>query len=835
MATRPDRWSAVERVYHAALARPIKVRAAFLAETCAGNDELRREVESLLAQGVSAEGFLDRGAVAAAAPMVSETAVATLTSRRIGVYQVLAPLGAGGMGEVYRARDTKLGRDVAIKILPAAFTAEPTRLARFEREARTLAALNHPNIGAIYGLEYVDGIPALVLELVEGPTLAERLTKGPLPMAEALTIAREIAEGLEAAHEKGIIHRDLKPANIKVTPDGSVKVLDFGLAKIVTIDGPCEDLSQSPTVTVGGTQENTVLGTAAYMSPEQARGRPVDKRTDIWAFGCVLCELLTGRETFSGETIADILASILEREPDWSALPESTPPSIRRLLQRCLDKEPKRRLRDIGDARMEIEHAQQPAVAPLQPVRDAAVAVAVLPFVDMSPANDQEYLCEGMAEEIMNALVHIDGIRVASRTSAFRARQHGADLSAIARVLSIGYVLEGSVRTSGSRLRVTARLTNVANGYQLWSERFDRDMQDIFAVQDEIAAGVVEAVKVRLAVPHAVVPSRAQVKNLEAYGHFLRARHLRYTRSDHGGALRCFKQAIAIDPTHSPSWVGMAEVTTLSAGLYSLAPAREAYAEAKQALATAEHQQGESAEARYVAGMIAFGERDWPASERALLRALKIEPGNVRALCWQARFLVLMGRLDEARSVLECARAIDPLAPYPYATTGFCLLGEGCAAESLPFLEQALAFDGENSLALWTKGAALVALGRAEEGVALLERANTPAHRGGHIHATLGWALASAGRLDDARGVLNFLRARSLPAPPVIAEGWLHASLGDRDAAFEVFDRAAAESQAVMAFPRFPGFDPVRADPRFVAFLARLRLPQGADPTRDRL
>ena len=278
-----------------------------------------------------------------------------LTGRRIGVYQIQALLGAGGMGEVYRARDTKLGREVAIKILPTEFTRSPERLARFEREARMLAALNHPHVAAIYGVEEGEGLQAIVMELVEGDTLADRLLLGPVPIAEALAIARQIADALDAAHEKGIVHRDLKPANIKVTPGGVVKVLDFGLAKATASDGSTPDLTQSPTVTADGTREGVVLGTAAYMSPEQARGRPVDKRTDIWAFGCVVYEILTGRRPFARDTTSDTIAAILERDVDFTALPSTTPPAITRLLQRCLEKDARRRLRDIGDARVELE------------------------------------------------------------------------------------------------------------------------------------------------------------------------------------------------------------------------------------------------------------------------------------------------------------------------------------------------------------------------------------------------------------------------------------------------------------------------------------------------
>jgi serine/threonine protein kinase/Tol biopolymer transport system component len=354
-----ERWRRVEDLCERALALDSRERPAFLAEACGADEALRREVESLLANASKAERFLDPSALAAAAHVVVNPPIAALTGRRIGTYEFAGQLGVGGMGEVYRARDTKLGRDVAIKVLPPAFTADRDRLARFEREARVLASLNHPNVAAIYGLEQIGDVQALVLELVEGDTLAERIggrsSDRPIPIAEVLAIARQIADGLEAAHEKGIVHRDLKPANIKVTPTGTVKVLDFGLAKSGA--GSAPDLSQSPTITISGTRDGVLLGTAAYMSPEQARGQSVDKRADIWAFGCVLFEMLTGRITFPGATVSDHIAAILEREPDWSAVPASTPAAIQRLLRRCLEKDPNRRLHDIADARIEIDDA----------------------------------------------------------------------------------------------------------------------------------------------------------------------------------------------------------------------------------------------------------------------------------------------------------------------------------------------------------------------------------------------------------------------------------------------------------------------------------------------
>ena len=370
-----ERWPRVKALFQAAVERPAAERAAFLAAAAGDDEALRQEVEALLASDASGGSFLDRLPVASASvladplaalgasgnPTLSPAALAA--GRRVGPYEIVATLGAGGMGEVYRARDTKLHRDVALKVLPERFALDPDRSARFTREAHLLASLNHPNIAAIYGLEESSpstssgqaAITALVLELVDGPTLADRIALGPLSVGEALPIARQIAEALDAAHEKGIVHRDLKPANIKIARDGVVKVLDFGLAKVWD-GGPASDLAAAK-LTVTALDDQTVLGTPAYMSPEQARGQSLDRRTDIWSFGCVLYEMLTGRAPFDGGTTSDILAAILEREPDLTVLPGASPPPIRRLLRRCFEKDRTRRLADMADARLDIDDA----------------------------------------------------------------------------------------------------------------------------------------------------------------------------------------------------------------------------------------------------------------------------------------------------------------------------------------------------------------------------------------------------------------------------------------------------------------------------------------------
>jgi TolB-like protein/Flp pilus assembly protein TadD len=512
------------------------------------------------------------------------------------------------------------------------------------------------------------------------------------------------------------------------------------------------------------------------------------------------------------------LAELLRLKPEFAAV------ARQEIGKWYIDEQPLEEMLDgLRKAGLKLDETGSGSESKVPASERPKVAIAVLPFSDLSAAKDQEYLCEGMAEEIMNALVRVPGIRVASRTSAFRARQEGKDLAEIARALSVGHVLEGSIRAAGKRLRVTAQLTNVETGFQLWSERFDREAEDVFALQDDIARGVVEAVRARLTPGAAAVQARPQVGNVEAYRHYLRGRFLRYTKNDPGSAQRSFEQAVALDPSHAPSWVGLAETNALAA-MYGLASACKAYETAREALAAAASRQGESAEARFIEGMIAWAHRDWRAAEGVLSRAIDLRSDYVEAHCWLALLLADVGRVSEAMTHLERAREADPLAPYPYAMSGVALLTGGRAPEAEGFFEQALAFDKENTLVLWGSGLTQIALGRSAEGVAMLERATTPSHRGGFIHGALGWALARAGRMEDARAILDELRDRPASAPALVSEAWLLAELGDLDGAFAVLELAEAEYQGMLPLVGMPGFDRLRDDPRFAALVGRLGL-----------
>ncbi|MCL4846658.1 MAG: protein kinase [Acidobacteria bacterium] len=1171
------------------------------------------------------------------------------------------------MGEVYRATDTKLGREVALKVLPVAVAHDPDRLARFQREAKALAALDHPNIVTVFSVEEAGGVHFLTMQLVEGEPLDRLIPESGLPLERFVAVATALADALATAHEKGIVHRDLKPANVMVTPDGRVKVLDFGLAK----DLRAGDSIEATLTSTGHTQAGVVMGTPAYMSPEQVAGRPVDQRTDLFSLGVLLYEMASGARPFRGDSSAELASAILRDTPrPLGEIRTDLPTDLARLIRRCLEKDPRQRIqtaRDIvnelrqllphltsaggsvapvraatgpgsGAARADegfwvavlpfrhrgadpalealaeglsedvvtglsrfsylrviargstarltaeadvraagrelgaryvmegslrqagatlrvavqlvdattgvhlwaetytrpfhadaifdlqddlvsrivatvadmngvlcrsmseivflkagdeltpyeavlrgfgylarlhpddhaavrpaLERAvrQAPgyadawamlsdvyadefkqgfnetpgsldraleaarravAAAPasalahhmlaqahyfrrelpafriaaeraiaLNPMDaftagfmgiliaysgnwqrgcalaeramqlnphhpgwyrfaafhnayrqrdfhaaldlalavnmpgywathaalaavygqlgereaargatrellalrpdiaevareefrkwffeddlldleldglrkagieipeksdavaapgsvpsdrggtdtaaivspsprktpDATVAIAVLSFADMSPDRDQAYLCEGMAEEIMSALVSIDGIRVASRTSAFRAQRDGSDLSAIARALSVAYVLEGSVRTAGTRLRVTAQLTDVTSSFHVWSERFDREAADVFAVQDEIAAGVVEAVRARLGPGHRAVQARSHAANLEAYRAYLMGRYLRHSRNDHHGAMQAFEEAVGLDPSHAPSWVGLAEGAVLAA-LYGAVAAAAASAKAKNALSRAEHLQGESADALAVEGLAAFVERRWRDGETAFRRALELEPDNVRALVPFGQILGIWGAHDEAQAMLARAREADPLAALPHAATGVGLLLAGRRDEAQGYFDQALTYEPENTLALWGSCMALVALGQFDAGVGAAARAAAVTQRAPFFVGLLGWALASAGRSLEAWRALEQLRAHPAASRASVPEAWVLAALGDRDAAFGRLQVAEAEYQAFLAFAGLPAFDPLRDDPRFTALLERLGLP----------
>ena len=595
-----------------------------------------------------------------------------LSGTRIGNYEVVTPQGVGGMGEVYRARDTRLDRTVAIKSLPPVFATDPERLARFEREAKLLASLNHPNIAGIYGLEDVGGSPYLVLEFVEGETLAQRLSRGPLSARETLDVGGQIASAIEAAHARGIVHRDLKPGNVMLSTSGGVKVLDFGLAKGGAAEvGSNPDLSASPTMALSATGQGIILGTAPYMSPEQARGKVVDRRADIWAFGCLLFECLTGHPAFHGETVSDVIARILEREPDWGAIPASAPTRLGDLMRRCLTKDVAERPRDIGDLRRELGAIAQQMSS--SGARSGAAAelpsLAVLYFENLSSDSESEYFCAGITEDILTDLSKIKGLRVASRNAVARYRGAPADLPKVASDLGVRSVLEGSVRRAGDRVRITAQLINATNGFHLWAERYDRTLADVFAVQEEIAKSIADALRVALTPAESESLVKDRPDNVRAYDLYLRGRQRygSYTAEALREALELFQQAIAIDPDYALAWAGVADCYGQMLQYELVKDPEEATRLGLQAARRAVAINPRLAEAHKSEALVLRFTGDFAGSKAALMRALDANPRFGPALINLAVEAVSTADVAGTERFIRRALEIDPQDPF--ATT----------------------------------------------------------------------------------------------------------------------------------------------------------------------
>ncbi len=849
-----------------------------------------------------------------------------MIGRTIAHYRITAAIAAGGMGEVYLARDTKLQRDVALKILPAAFSRDLDRLARFEREAIVLASLNHPNIAQIFGIEESGDVRALAMELVPGQTLEEMLrgtsAAAPgLPVEEALSIARQMVDALDAAHEAGIVHRDLKPANVKVRDDGVVKVLDFGLASARPRDAAGREQSAAerdpmvsssptaiPTVNRGLTEAGYIMGTAAYMAPEQARGRAVDKRADIWAFGVVLYEMLTGRHLFAAETVSDTIVAVLTREPDLAALPSAVPANVRALLARCLERDPKRRLRDIGEARHLLEQTLQtpassagapapqalssapqalssapPAFSSSPPApssppepsaprvrveappprarrlrwRAAAVgaalaiaavilwqrrqappaergpiasqapgpaqSIAVLPFVNQSGSSDDEYFSDGMTDELASAFMKVPGLRVAARSSAFTFKGKPADAREVGARLHVASVLEGTVRRSGSKLRVTAQLVSTTDGLAIWSERYEREAKDVFKVQDDITAAIVAALRLTLGASAPAAGQTGRAENAEAHDLYLRGRFLMFKQTEDSlrKSLDYFEQALVKDPNYAPAYAGQAFAWAWLADL--VFPPREANPKGKAAALKALELDSSNVEARSVlAAILFFYDWDPAASEEASRRAIRDNPNSMDAHNFYALTLCAMKRWDEGLAETQRAIALDPLSPFPNWTRQYCLCLARRYDDVLAQHKKTAELDPNfYYLDSWA-GIAYREKKMYSESAAEYERIRQVT---GAPVAGQAVTFARMGKTAEARKILQEfldLSKRRYVSPDQMA--MICANLGEKDQAFAWLDKAYEARTGMMALLLTPSYDPIRADPRFTALLKKMRL-----------
>jgi TolB-like protein/predicted Ser/Thr protein kinase len=713
---------------------------------------------------------------------------------RLGPYEILAPLGAGGMGVVYKARDTRLDRTVAIKTL------DEKHMQRFEREARAIAALNHPHICALYDI----GPDYLVMEYIEGSPL-----KGPRPAAEAVRLALQIADALAAAHAKGITHRDLKPGNILVTAAG-IKLLDFGLAKF-------EPHPEAADSTVTQTQAGTVLGTAAYMSPEQASGTPADARSDIFSFGAVLYEALSGRRAFRGETALTTMAAVLHREPE----PLEAPAELVRIVTRCLRKAPAERFQSAAELRSALANVKI-APAAEQP------SIAVLPFANLSADKENEYFSDGLAEEILNALTQLPGLRVIARTSAFRFRGE-QDLREVGKALQVGAVLQGSVRRAGNRIRVSAQLINVSDESQLWSERYDRELRDVFDIQDEIAQAIVDKLKVKLGAKAGQPLVKRYTENPEAHSLYLKGNFYLYRMwsvDDMERARDYLEQAVALEPGYAPAWVLLTDYH-IARSVHAVAHPREELPKALEAARRAVAADETLAEAQAALAWHEAALRfDWTRGLDRFETALRLNPASARSHFWHGVTLCGLSRVEESVAAMRRAVDLDPLATlfHSYLANQYIWAGEYDRAADHG--RQALEIEPDYGMALAALGEAYSYLGRQEEGITLLEKARKVLPGDFWPTAFLGGAYIRAGRRSQGKELLAELeekRQRRYVSAASIAI--IASALSDTDRAVKLLDQAVEDLDPnLLHLAPSPYLKSLRADPRYQDILRRMIL-----------
>jgi len=799
---------------------------------------------------------------------------ASLTMRlsagaRIGPYEILAPLGAGGMGEVYRARDTRLARDVAAKVLPVAFSVDPDRLRRFQQEARAASALNHPNILTIYDVGEHGGAPYVVSEFLDGETLRERLAGAALPVRKAMDYGIQIAEGLAAAHEKGIVHRDLKPENLFVTKDGRMKILDFGLAKLVGAEAGSGARTDVPTVPAG-TEPGVVMGTVGYMSPEQVRGQAADQRSDIFAFGAILYEMLTGKRAFHGTSAADTMSAILKEEPEFAPTHPDVLPALEHIIRRCLEKSPEERFQSARDLAFALrETSISPVVGPsvVSPVsrsrpilwfaavgavvflallvaldvgglkerlfgggRPAPIrSLAVLPLENLSRDPGEEYFADGMTEALIADLARIGAIRVISRTSVMRYKGTRRPLPDIARELGVDAVVEGSVLRSGDRVRITAQLIEAQTDRHLWAESYERDAHDVLALQREIARSIAAAIRIKLTEETQARFSARSPVDPEAHREYLQGRFHWNKRTEAAlrRAIRHFERATEIDPSFALAYAGLGDCyVLLPAGGMGASPPREALPRAHAAATKALEIDDGLAEAHATLAYERLYVWDWKASEHEFRRAIELNPSYATAHFWFAAHLAARGRLEDALTHARLAQSLDPVSPIIAAGVAWMHhLARDFDAESEQ-ARRALELDPNFAIGHLRLSLGLAHRARYPEAIGAMRSAVTLSDDSPNLLAALGYISALAGETGAARDSIGMLeglsRNRYVSAYDVAL---VHLGLGGKEEALRWLEKAYGERAWGLTFLKVePALDPLRDDPRFQDLLRRIGL-----------
>ncbi len=749
-----------------------------------------------------------------------------MIGKTISHYRILDKLGEGGMGVVYKAEDIKLKRTVALKFLPPQAVGNQEQRIQLFKEAQAAASLDHPNICTIHEIEEVEGQAFIAMGYIQGQSLKDRILSSPLRLDEAVNIAIQIAEGLKEAHEKGIIHRDIKSANIMMTDKGQVKIMDFGLAKLA------KDIHL--------TSIDRTVGTAAYMSPEQCRGDKVDHRTDIWSLGIVLYEMLTGQFPFKGEYEQAVIYSILNEEPgSITSLRPDVPTEMERIVKKALEKDADSRYQMTSEIITDLKKLKKKFETDISKDKGASEkhqpSIAVLPFTNLSGDKEQEFFCDGMAEEIINALAHVEGLRVVARTSAFSFRGQETDIREIGRKLSVENLLEGSVRKAGNRVRITAQLINVADGYHLWSEKYDRDIgdlccpEDIFGIQDEISLAIVDNLKVKLLGDEKKALVRRSTENLEAYNLYLKGRYHWNKRTPEGlnKAIGHFNEAIEMEPLYALAYTGLADCYTMLVQARVFRP-HDGFPKAKTAAEKALEIDNSLGEAHASLGLIKCSyDWDWEGAENEFKRAIELNPNYATAHQWYAVHLVMLGKFEQAISEIEKAQELDPLSPIINVAAGWLFFLTRQYDQAIEQSRKALDIDSNFGFAYYPISWACEQKGMHKEAIEEYLKGEASF---GLLNAEQLKSLRKAYSISSYQGFwqrhLDILKQKSKRSYVLAYEiASIYARLGNGNQALEWLQKAFEERDYDMGSLLVdPFFDSLRTDTRFKNLLKKMGL-----------
>ncbi len=740
-----------------------------------------------------------------------------MVGKTISHYKIIERIGGGGMGVVYKAEDTKLKRHVALKFLPHEFTDDPIAKKRFIREAQSASSLDHSNIYIIHEIdETEDGQLFIAMAYYQGETLKRKIQQGPLDIKQAIKIAMGVAEGLAKAHSEGIVHRDIKPANIFLTSDGGVKMLDFGLAKLAA--------------TTRITKTESITGTVAYMSPEMVRAEDMDHRTDIWSLGVVLYEMLTSQLPFKGKNWEAIMYAISNTAPiPVVQLRKEVPSSLERIIGKMLQKKPQDRHKDIQEVITDLKSIDLEAKKPSRfTVVKPSASIVVLPFIDMSPAKDQEYFCDGIAEELINSLTHIKDLRVVARTSAFSFKGQETDVRDIGRTLNVDHILEGSVRKAGNKLRITAQLVNVVDGFHLWSERFDSEDKDVFAIQDEISLKIVDKLRVRILGNEKESLKKRLTTSIEAYNSYLQGHFLmqKLNEADLWRAIRYYEKAIEQDPDFAGAYAVMA-IDYCLLGLYFYAPSKDVFPKAKIAATKALERDESLAIAHGAMGDIhMLYDWDFDSSRQRIERAMELDPNNASIRTECAGYFAVTGSMEKAIEHQKRALELDPLSVVCSIHLGLFYLRARRVDEAQQHLRKTLDFSPDHPWALWLLATSYAVDARYDKCIELLNNALHISRDHAPLISALGWACAMAGKREEAERILNELHEKAKKSyirPFFFAK--IYAALGNNDDAFQWLERAYQERDSSLAhLLTDESVDCIRDDPRFNKLLGKIGL-----------